>query len=185
MNLRKVFIEQFKEVFPKGVKMRSVEGFTLIELIMYLAISSLIILSATKIFLVIVNDYKKAMYENRQDNYVNEAFRYIETEIDNGTKKVYVMDNSIFIQKYTAVPDGSIDINFSKLDLVNSNTNNIVVVGNNLMVRYIGRSDSPNNILKNIDYFYVSIEEKNLKLSIKLVGGKRFDKCISLRFLDC
>jgi prepilin-type N-terminal cleavage/methylation domain len=184
LNLLKVFINQSIIFSHKEVKMKSIKGFTLIELIIYLSISSIIILSATKIFLIIVNDYKKEVYENRQDDYVNEAFRYIETEIDNGTRKVYVMDNSIFIQKYTAIPDGSVDINFSRLDLVNSNTNNISVVGNNLMVKYIGRSDSPNNILRNVGYFNVSIEEKNLKISIKLIGGKRFEKCISLRFLD-
>ena len=160
------------------------KGFTIIELVLFLFIAALLTSTTTQLFNIIVGKFKEEITLSKNDFYINEAFRYIETEVNRDTRKISAVNNSIILEKFKKQQSGNEDINYIELDLLSVDINRIELEGGDLVVRYLGRSNTPNNILRNVSYFNATINGKVIIVNIRMGNGKCYEKCLSLRYIE-
>lgn len=116
-------------------------------------------------------DFRTAIKETRENYYLNETFRYIETDLSEDTKEIEVLNNRVIVKKMDYRNPGSSPIHYIELE------------EDRLIVKYskYGNIIATNNILKNIEQFSVSKTGKLIFLSIKLKEGKTVERCLGAR----
>jgi hypothetical protein len=159
------------------------KGYTLIELIVAICISFILIASAAYFFDFLSNNYKQNTEEIKQNFYVNEAFRFIEMKLRDNVRKVQVSDNIITLTKYNKTPPGKVTVAFGELDFTNSDIskisfNLVKIQHENLST---GRTDV---LLKDVKSFAIEKKSGYLFITIEMIGGGTYEKCMDLRYIE-
>lgn len=159
--------------FIKGhINKRKVRyGYSIIEISICVCLMNIMIVSIISVYIFFIRDYARSSKEAVDFFYVQEAFRYIEGEISAGNDSVTVNNNSIHIVRWDAW-----DKSIKKEEYIKTSSDKLIV-----LYKTNGYTQTSNNILKNIEGFYVEQDDKLVKISIKLSKGKCYDKCFIIK----
>lgn len=142
------------------------KGFTLIELVVYLAITSIIALSMISMLLKYNSSYITSSKEQRDYFYSMEALMFIKNEIDNA--KSVSSENNIVELKY-------FDETVRKLIKINGDNKVVIVhIKNNAV-------ETSNNILTDVSSFEVCQKGSLIYVSITRRNGESYEKCVGIK----
>lgn len=141
------------------------KGFTILELIAALGMSSIIITVLISMFLKYSTNFNKGTLEITNYFYISEAFLFIKNEIYKA-KDVKIYENKIEIN-YT---DG-----VTKKIIQSNGKNNIVIVHMEESVRR-----SVNNIATNVKEFSVVQKSNTIYITIMDNNGEKYEKCFGI-----
>jgi len=145
------------------------KGFTLIELIISLAIVFMIILIEIQIFSKEVYTFKDFIKSNRNEVYSKEALRFIEGEInDFNNKTIKVYDDKILFEKYNG------DKNTLKLYKMTNGNNKIVISYYKALTSKI----TTNTVVDDIKDLNISYKTNLVYLSIYTLTGEKYERCL-------
>jgi len=145
------------------------KGFTLIELIISLAIVFMIILIEIQIFSKEVYTFKDFIKSNRNEVYSKEALRFIEGEInDFNNKTIKVYDDKILFEKYNG------DKNTLKLYKMTNGNNKIVISYYKALTSKI----TTNTVVDDIKDLNISYKANLMYLSIYTLNGEKYERCL-------
>lgn len=154
------------------------KGFTLIELVIALALASVILAISSRFIITSIKLYKSEAAYSRNMFYLNEAAMYIESQLQNDTKVVEVNNNRLIIHKYDDNRRGVIVQRRKEIFL---NTFEKLVV-----LDYEDNIDkgSPNNIITKIRSFTCSKEGNLIYISIESKNGDKIERCIEVNIIN-
>lgn len=142
------------------------KGFTIIELMIVLAITSLIALAMISMLLKYNSSYITSSKEQRDYFYSMEALMFIQDELSNA--KSVSSENNIIELKY-------FDEAVRKLIKLNSDNKVIIVHLKNNAVQ------TSNNIVTDISSFEAYQKNNLIYVSISRRNGEKYEKCISIK----
>jgi prepilin-type N-terminal cleavage/methylation domain-containing protein len=145
------------------------KGFTLIEMIMVMAIMSLMIGVIGSMFIAYSKTYKKSVLENRGFNYLNEAISLIEKEINQEANHIKTEGNIIKISYFED----------SKVNYIKRINDNIFLLyGSKIMEP---RDDSYRNIIIDNIKDFIAVRHNNM-IYIKIVwnNGDCIERCLGI-----
>lgn len=143
------------------------KGFTLIETLISAALIGTIIAYEAMIFGKYIIIHKKIINQQETERYVEEAFGFIENELENCS--------NIRITENTLILVSSEDANEESIKLK---------VENSLVIEYLYNSGKYYNVIANyIKDFGVFIHGKVLYLSLTDTNGKKYERCYGLKFI--
>lgn len=161
--------------FIKGL-INKRRGYSLIEAVAAISILLIIMSVVVQFFMSVTTEYKTAINNVREKYYINEAFRYIEVELDYEVKKtVEVSNNVLIISRFYHKNSDEKPIRHIKLQ------------GNELVVKYYdknGHSAATNIILRNIEEFRVSKTNHYIYIALKLEEGPLEERCLALNYIE-
>lgn len=145
------------------------QGFTLVEVVVALGISSIIIASTASIFLRFTSEFKDKTIKDREMNYINEALAFIEHELNDNNSSVVLENNILNMYK----SDG---IHMNRINLNNSG---------NLFIFYFsyGNLESSNPIMNDIMTFKLEKRNNIFYVSIISKNGEKGERCIGIETL--
>ncbi|KOA20956.1 hypothetical protein CLHOM_05440 [Clostridium homopropionicum DSM 5847] len=144
------------------------KGFTLMELIISLAIVFMVILIEIKIFSQEVYTFKEFIKSNRNEVYSREALRFIEGEInDFNNKTIKVYDDKILFEKING------DKNTLKLYKMTNGNNKIVISYYKALTSKI----TTNTVVDDIKDLNISYNANLVYLSIFTLNGEKYERC--------
>jgi len=144
------------------------KGFTLIELIISLAIIFMVILIEIKIFSQEVYTFKEFIKLNRNEIYSREALRFIEGEVnDSNNKFIKVYNDKIIFEKNNG------DKNTLKLNKQTNGNNKIVISYYKALTSKI----TTNTIVDDIKDLNINCEINLVYLSIYTLNGEKYERC--------
>lgn len=141
------------------------KGFTLLELLIALAIASIVIALASNLYLKYNSLYMQNSKYNRDYFYSTEALMFIEDQIRNS--KSVSINNNIIEVKY---PDGIV----KKYIKYNGSGSLIIVHTENDITLAV------NNILTNVNNFTVIQKNSAIYVSITINGGEKYERCFGI-----
>jgi hypothetical protein len=144
------------------------KGYSLVELIAAMGIFLIVTASVSRLFVYTSVVFKGSIRETREDFYVNEAFRYIDTAINNGVKRMDVTNDVIVLERLSYIRPEKKPVDYIRRE------------GDNVVIKYYeyGVAKTTNIILRNIEEFKVKKEGNLLYISIKPRGGKGIERCL-------
>ncbi|MBA5850630.1 type II secretion system protein [Clostridium sp. cel8] len=149
-----------KEIFKDKIK----PGFTIIEILIVIAMISTIVSIQVTVILKYMKVSKEEIYFSRDNFYVNEAFAIIKSEIDKA-KYINISNNMIALKRHD---NGEWD--YIKLS-----------VNSNIVLAYGGPGfKTTNNVLKNVSEFTVLKRYNMCFLTIKTKRGNVYRKCFGI-----
>jgi prepilin-type N-terminal cleavage/methylation domain-containing protein len=141
------------------------KGFTLLEILIALAIASIVTVLVSTLYLKYNLLYNQNCKYNRNYFYSTEAMMFIQNEIRNS--KSISINNNIIEAKY---PDGVV----KKYIKYNGAGNLVIVHTEN------GTTMAVNNILSNISNFSVIQKNSTIYISISINGGEKYERCFGI-----
>jgi len=140
----------------------------LIEVAIAIAIMSILMTALMFVVSYFLREFKNTASGNREDFYINEAFRFIESEVHSDNKEVKFQTNAIELRKY------SID----RIDYIRQ-------IEGNLIIEYTtaGKSTAKNVFLKDISNFSIDICERLVIVNIVSSKGEVYSKCINTIYI--
>jgi prepilin-type N-terminal cleavage/methylation domain len=144
------------------------KGFTLLEVIVSIAIFLIIGSCAVKVLTLSIVDFKGIAEDTKEEFYVDEAYRFIEQECKMDTKTVEVIGNKIKLERFSFDNPSRHPIDY------------IEKSGSNLLIRYTayGLNLGTNVILRNIQDFSISRDNNLLYIKIKKDSERCYELCI-------
>jgi prepilin-type N-terminal cleavage/methylation domain-containing protein len=140
------------------------KGFTLIEIMISMALISIIVYSQ----IIIISRYMKIhrieVSESRESFYVDEAFMIIEYEI-NTAKYVEIKDNKIILKRYEG----------TSYDYIRTDKDSDIIISYGALY-----SSSSNNILKSVKSFKVEENDNTAYILIETQKGNLYKRCLAL-----
>lgn len=148
------------------------KGFTLIELIISLAIIFMVILIEIQIFSQEVYTFKEFIKSNRNEVYSREALRFIEGEInDSNNKIIKVYNDKILFEKTNGDKD--------TLKLYKqTNGNNKIVIS---YYKALTSKTTTNTVLDDIKDLNISFKVNLVYLSVYTLSGEKYERCFGSR----
>lgn len=150
--------------FIKEILKGKKAGFTIIEILMVMAIVGTIFTIQAPLLLKYMKVNRNEIVTSRDEFYVNEAFMIMKSQINNA-KYIKISDNTIYLKRHD-----NMGWDYMKLG---SGSNIVLVYG-------YTRFQTVNNILRDVSNFKV-YERRNLcYISIKTKRGNVYDKCFGI-----
>lgn len=143
------------------------KGFTLIELILVIALISIIVSMEFDIFFYSNKNYKKDVKEDKYYFYSTEALMFIQSEINENTDYVQVAANKINIYKI----DGKKNV------IAFKDTENKI----GIYYYENGKSKGNNNIVSGIKDFTADQKDSVAFIAITTINGKKLERCFKIR----
>lgn len=145
------------------------KGFTLLEVLLSLAVSNIMIILLLSMLLKYNTAYTNITKEYKEYFYSTEALMYIQNEILN-SQYVVVSNNRIDIYYPNGIKDG-VNKKYIQLNYAN-----------NLIVNYYKDElyMGTNNILKGLLEFNVSQKNNTIYVSLTLKNGEKYERCFSI-----
>ena len=146
------------------------KGFTLVEIIIVMALVILMLGVVDGIFISYVKTYKSNVSENKGFNYLNDAIFIIEKEVNQNVTQIKTDKNIIKIDYYKKIGKiNSKDISKKDIKLVNSN----------LYILYGGEDiQSESAIIDDVKAFVAIKSGKNIYIKILWYNGQSIERCL-------
>lgn len=141
------------------------KGFTLIEILIALAIASIVTALVSTLYLKYNLLYNQNTKYNRDYFYSTEALMFIQNEIRNS--KSISINNNIIEVKY---PDG-----ITKKYIKYNGAGSLIIVHTENDINL-----AVNNILRNINNFTVIKKSNTIYVSISINGGEEYERCFGI-----
>lgn len=147
------------------------KGFTLIELVVTMAIAAILLSFEVAVFTKHINDFQRSIEVNKQNSFCDEFFVIIEQLISENVSEIEVINNNIVIKCSN---------NQKKIIQYKSTSNKILVdyydaVGNDF--------SAANVICSNIKEMTVKKKSEVLYVSIINNKGVQFERCFGIKKL--
>lgn len=147
------------------------KGHTLIELVITMSIISTLFIFQTDILTRVTKNYKKIIFEDREESYCREALRFIEKEIhDIKNKNIKIEENTLILKKITG------DKNTIKLIRRSNGKSKIIIIYDKTTNN---RKDS-NVIIENINDCRIRKNRNIIFVSIKSKEGRKYERCFGI-----
>ncbi|WP_163194763.1 type II secretion system protein [Clostridium thermarum] len=159
--------------YTKGtIIRRSRPGNTLIELITALSIISILTTAVLSAFIFFSRDFNRSVIESREEFYIGEAFRYIESEVCSGNSQVDFYPSYIRLKRYLEVPT------YEEIDYIKRE-------GENLVIEHTkrGYGEATNVFLRKVSNFAVKVDEEVVIIEITTDKGGKYSKCINTQYI--
>lgn len=142
------------------------KGFTLLELLLALGMSSILISYVIHQLVTYKILYNKSIQINRQEVYASEALMFIEYQIQNSVS-AHITENDIGL-KYS---DETIEKHIR------------MSASNNIVITHLekGNVKAVNNILTNVKKFIVNQKGAVIYISIETKDSKVFERCLEIK----
>ncbi|MCY6354060.1 prepilin-type N-terminal cleavage/methylation domain-containing protein [Clostridium sp. ZS2-4] len=148
------------------------KGFTILELIISLAIASILILIITRMFFYEFKNYKKFIIQDRNESYAKEALRFIETQVENIINKdIEIEGKKLTIKKN----NGDVSIIEKK---TNSNKKHKIIIN---YYKHINSTWKPDTIVENVQDFSIYRNKNVIYVTIETENGVKFERCIEIK----
>ncbi len=144
----------------------------MIELITSLSIISILAAAVLSAFIFFSKDFNRAVIESREEFYIGEAFRYIESEVCNGNSEVHFYPSYIRMKRYLEVPA------YEEIDYIKRE-------GEKLVIEHTKRGyvEATNVFLRKVSNFAVNMYEGVVIIEITTDRGEKFSKCINTQYI--
>ena len=148
------------------------KGFTLVEIVAAISITCILSMAVFSIYMFFIRNFKASVISNKEEFYINESFRYIESEILKGNKEVKFNQNSIELKRYlkSAV--------FEEVDYIRLEGNRLVIVHTKM-----GYHEATNVFLRNITGFNTEKNGEVVVINIITDKGEKYSKCLNTMYI--
>jgi prepilin-type N-terminal cleavage/methylation domain-containing protein len=153
------------------------KGFTLIELIIAIALASVLLTISSRVIMTSIQLYKNETELNRNMLYLKEAAMYIESQLQNDTKSVELNENKLVIHKFDE-KRGEVIVTIRK-DIFLNTFEKLVVVDYEDNIS----KGAPNNIMAKVKGFICSKEGNLIYIAIESKNGDKIERCIEINTL--
>lgn len=148
------------------------KGFTLIELVVTIAIVSMLICLELTIFSTFILSYKRNIKGDRENFYIRDGLSFIECKAANNENISILNNNKMQIKKVEFISNRAIRYTYG----VYLNTRGEIIVNYN----EDGIDLGTNVITDSVKVFKIEIYNKILYIHIVSNGGAVFEKCIGI-----
>lgn len=140
------------------------KGFTLVEIIIVMAVAFLMMEIVGSMLVSNVKSYKNSVLENRGFNYLNDAIFIIEKEVTQNAREVKTEGNIITINYYKGTPQ-----------------NYIKLINSNLYILYGGANFiSKSAIIDEVKDFVAIKKGKILYIKVVWYNGQSIERCLAI-----
>lgn len=142
------------------------KGFTLIEIVIAMALVFLVIGAVDSMFISYAKNYKNSVVQNRGLNYLSEAIAIIEREVNQAASSVKTENNIIKINYFDR-----------------STSNHIKRINSNLYILYDVRNgiDAQRSIIIDDVKDFVAIKSgKILYIKVVWINGQSIERCLAI-----
>jgi prepilin-type N-terminal cleavage/methylation domain-containing protein len=159
--------------YTRGIIIRTAsKGSTLVELVTAISIISVLATAVLSAFIFFSRDFNSSVTESREEYYIGEAFRYIESEMMKGNKEAVFYPGYIKLKRYLGKTI------FEEIDYIKRE-------GENLVIEHTkgGYHEATNVFLRNISNFTVSMNQAVVNIEITTNRGEKYSKCINTQYI--